>query len=570
MNLSLTNKLHDVTTIDAMLKSLSNSAEKGIELKIIAIDGEVHIAKDILLLFSPVVRKMFSESLQALVEPKEFVIIMKDVRTSCLRNLRSLLTNGKIQKLLNSSEIEEICDAGTMLGINIENLSNVSGGNSQDKLRIPSTFFSNANIKKEPQKEPQQEFPHPVPLLEVDNKDSSVSDIIEQSQSPFELGEYICSPPSSPLRVTLRKVHNSNSVKDATIPDTENLSILAVESVSTPRSDIQEPHLHPMATIDDQMSVDSDDSEIETENNNDVETDKPNFECELCVYKTTDSKLMKQHKKDIHKRRSDKDKVSEKSKKKEAKYFCNSCDYKTHSSSMAKHHPSLKPGHICSKICLRCGRRHTERHPCSFSPDVKCLECFKSGHVQFLHRPTSLKDYEEIKKLTTGWGIEIRYPSAIARTARNVKCHTCSFETIILNDMYRHMRDVHNELYVFHCETCPYKTHKRTDFRLHKCGEVTYNQRAPAPNVSGLQTQPIDQAAPTAAGAPNEQTSLCFICGMHHGPRCHSSLDAQCAFRGCGQKGHVETLHYPKNYNDYKIIKSFMPDLLLSAITQSQ
>ena len=109
----LTNKLHDVTTIDAMLKSLSNSAEKGIELKIIAIDGKVHIAKDILLLFSPIVRKMFSESLQALVEPKEFLIIMKDVRTSCLWNLRSLLTNGKIKKLLNSSEIEEICDAGT-------------------------------------------------------------------------------------------------------------------------------------------------------------------------------------------------------------------------------------------------------------------------------------------------------------------------------------------------------------------------------------------------------------------------------------------------------------------------
>ena len=112
MNLSLTNKLHDVTTINAMLKSLSNSAEKGIELKIITIDGKVHIAKDILLLFSPVIRKMFSESLQALVEPKEFLIIMKDVRTSCLRNLRSLLTNGKVHKLFNSSEIEEICIAG--------------------------------------------------------------------------------------------------------------------------------------------------------------------------------------------------------------------------------------------------------------------------------------------------------------------------------------------------------------------------------------------------------------------------------------------------------------------------
>ena len=108
----LTNKLHDVTTIDAMLKSLSNSAEKGIELKIIAIDGKVHIAKEILLLFSPVVRKIFAESPQSLVEPKEFCIIMKDVRTSCLRNLRSLLTNGKVHKLLNSSEIEEICFAG--------------------------------------------------------------------------------------------------------------------------------------------------------------------------------------------------------------------------------------------------------------------------------------------------------------------------------------------------------------------------------------------------------------------------------------------------------------------------
>jgi len=557
----LTNKFHDVTAKDAMLKSLSYSAERGIELKIIAIDGKVHIAKEILLLFSPVVRKIFAESPPSLVEPKEFCIIMKDVRTSCLRNLRSLLTNGKVHKLLNSSEIEEICFAGAMLGINMENLS--SGGSSKDAL--PSSFFKNMNIKKEL----SQDFPPPVPVLEVDNKDSSVSsDVIEQS--PFELGEYICSPPSSPLRVTLRKVHNKSSAKEVNIPIPETETLSVTESTSTPRSDIHEPQLQPMAAISDQISVESDDSETETENNNGGDIDKTILECELCTYKTTNSKFMKHHKKDMHKRRSDKDKESEKSKKKEPKYFCNRCDYKTHSSSMARNHPSLKPGHICSKICLRCGRRHTERHPCSFSPDVKCLECFKSGHVQFLHRPTSLKDYEEIKKLTTGWGIEIRYPSAIARTARNVKCHTCSFETIILNDMYRHMRDVHNELYVFHCETCPYKTHKRTDFRLHKCGEVTYNQRAPAPNVSGLQTQPIDQAAPTAAGAPNEQTSLCFICGMHHGPRCHSSLDAQCAFRGCGQKGHVETLHYPKNYNDYKIIKSFMPDLLLSAITQSQ
>jgi len=575
MSLTLTNKPHGITTIEAMQKILSNSAEKGAEIKIITIDGKVHVAKDILLLFSPVLRRMFAESLSSVIEHKELIIIMKDVRTSCLRHLRSLITNGKIMKLLNSSEIEEICVAGTMLGINLENLSNVSGGASQDKLRIPSTFF--VNIKKEP----VEDLPPPVPLLDTNNKDSSVtvSEVIEQSQ--YEHGEYICSPPSSPLqssvsplRVKFRKVHNSNSVKDvaATIPETETLSV--AESISTPRSDVQESYSQPMAHIDDQMqiSVDSEDSENESDNNNQVEIDKTMYECELCTYKTSDSKLMKKHKKDIHKQRSDRAHASDKSKKKEAKYFCNKCDYKTHSRGMARQHPSLKPGHICSKICLRCGRRHTEQHPCSFSADVKCLECLRTGHVQFLHRPTCLKDYEELKKLTNGMGIEIRYPSSLVRAgARNLKCQKCPFETIVLNDMYRHSRDVHDELFVFLCEICPFKTHNRHEFRRHKCGDVTYNHRAPAPNVSGLQSDLGGNAPPSSAsGTPDEPTSLCLICGGHHGPRCHFSIDAQCAFRGCGQNGHVETLHFPKNYNDYKIIKSWMPDLLLSAIPQSQ
>ena len=141
---------------------------------------------------------------------------------------------------------------GAMLGINMENL--VSGGTSKDTLRLPSTFFTNMNIKKEP----QQELPPPVPVLDVENKDSSVSsDVIEQS--PFELGEYVCSPPSSPLRVTLRKVHNKSSAKEVNIPIPGTETLLVTESSSTPRSDVQEPQLQPTAAIADQISVDSDD-----------------------------------------------------------------------------------------------------------------------------------------------------------------------------------------------------------------------------------------------------------------------------------------------------------------------
>jgi len=578
--MKLTNEFHDATTVEAMRKTLTHSTAKGIELKFYTIDGKVHMGKDILQLFSPVVRSMISAYSMILVEPKEFVFIMKDVRTSCLKNLRSLLANGRVNKLLTSSEIEEICVAGAMLGINLDNLSNDSldANASQGKLNLPRTFFM--NIKKES----LQDLPPPAPILEDDTKDSSLSEINEHS--PFDQGEYICSPPSTPLRVTLRKVHKTNSVDDATIPDTENLSVVAVETVSTPRSeiqesqsqrkgtlrkvidssrlkdgsipetvavstprsDIQESHSHPSNILDDQMLVDSDDSENETENNNanGVDIERPMIECGYCLFKTSDPKVLKQHKKDIHKQKSLKHNGSDKTNKRSTGYFCNKCAFETDQSSLAKQHSFDKPGHFYSKICLRCGKRHIDKKQCNFLPDVRCLECFKEGHVKSLHHPTYIKDYEVLKKLTIDMGIEIKKPfTSGGRGDKNMNLPRYSYQ----------------------CETCPFKCYNQIQFRLHKCGEVTYNQRAPPPNVSGLRVQ---SSEPAAAAASEAQTTLCLICGGHHGPKCHFSITDQCAFKGCGESGHVETLHFPKNYSDYKTIKSFMPELLLSAIPQSQ
>jgi len=597
--MKLTNEFHDATTVEAMRKTLTHSTAKGIELKFYTIDGKVHIGKDILQLFSPVVRSMISADSMILVEPKEFVFIMKDVRTSCLKNLRSLLANGRINKLLTSSEIEEICVAGSMLGINLDNLSNYSADAdaTQAKLNLPGTFFKNTNIKKES----LQDLPTPVPILEDDTKDSSVSEIIEQCE--FELGEYICSPPSSPLRVKLRKVKNSNAVKAAKILEEDNLSVIAVETVttprseiqesqshqmekfrkvmdsspakacsfpvvvpetetssvaiSTPRSDVQEPRSQPLAMLDDQMSVDSDYSENETENNNGVHIEKPMVRCGYCLFETNDPKVMKQHKKDIHNKKRIRGKKSKQTKTRSTGYFCNKCTFKTDQSSLAKQHSFDKHGHICSNICLRCGKRHNEQDQCKYLPDVRCTKCLKGGHVRSLHHPTSIKDYEVLKQFAIGMGIEIKKPSTSTPIGRGDKNMNSNVPR-----------------YSFQCETCPFKAYSQAQFRQHKCGEVIYNQRAPAPNVSGPRVQHSEHAgnAPAAAqGAPDEPTTLCLICGGHHGPKCNFNISTiQCAFRGCGQDGHIESLHYPKNYSDYKTIKSFMPQLLLSAVPQSQ
>ena len=61
---------------------------------------------------------------------------------------------------------------------------------------------------------------------------------------------------------------------------------------------------------------------------------------------------------------------------------------------------------------------------------------------------------------------------------------------------------------------------------------------------------------------PPASNDLCLICGGHHGPQCNFTFESKCD--RCGKDGHVESLHSIGSYEDYRIIKSFMPDLQLS------
>jgi len=240
--------------------------------------------------------------------------------------------------------------------------------------------------------------------------------------------------------------------------------------------------------------------------------------------------VMKQHKKDIHNKKTIRRKKSKQTKKRSTGYFCNKCTFKTDQSSLAKQHSFDKHSHICTNICLRCGKRHNEQEQCKYLPDVRCTKCLKGGHVRSLHHPTSNKDYEVLKQFAIGMGIEIKKPSTSTSIGRGVP----NMKSIGSGRGDKNMNS-NVPRYSFQCETCPFKAYNQAQFRQHKCGEVIYNQRAPPPNVSGLRVQHSEHVgnAPAAAqGAPDEPTTLCLICGGHHGPECNFNMSVQCAFRG--------------------------------------
>ena len=330
-------------------------------------------------------------------------------------------------------------------------------------------------------------------------------------------------------------------------------------------------------------------------------------ECPFCLYKTEDVSSIKKHYKDIHKEKykdsgdahtRSKEDVDHPKKSKHIddippKYFCPQCPYKTHKSSLIKDHAKDKhktlfvfecdhcdyrsterhrtrtDGHSCSKLCLRCGRWHTSSYLCSFSDDVRCLVCSKVGHVRFLHYPETIKNYNLLKTKLKNANMNIEIEKPNKESNYEFRCKHCSYSTDRAILIAMHTKDSHGQLYIYTCSKCNYPpTTKRRQFMSHICSPDIHGfHEGEKPNSysfsqSSTVVHPPSINVPSTASSQTASNDLCLICGGHHGPQCNFTFESKC--ERCGKDGHVESLHTISSYEDFKIIKTLMPDLQLS------
>ena len=172
--------------------------------------------------------------------------------------------------------------------------------------------------------------------------------------------------------------------------------------------------------------------------------------------------------------------------------------------------------------------------------------------------------------MTKSMNIEIEKPKENGKSYE-FQCKFCHYNTGRAILISLHMKDTHGQDYIFRCDKCNYPpTTRRSKFLSHVCDPDIhgyYDRDKPSnfPKSSTVVHQSnvsIPSRASSQTVTPPASNDLCLICGGHHGPQCNFTFESKCD--RCGKDGHVESLHSIGSYEDYRIIKSFMPDLQLS------
>ena len=79
-------------------------------------------------------------------------------------------------------------------------------------------------------------------------------------------------------------------------------------------------------------------------------------------------------------------------------------------------------------------------------------------------------------------------------------------------------------------------------------------------NIDG-HSQSIRQSSKNESG--KQKANLCLRCGRWHQAPCRFHEDTICPQSGCGRRGHVASLHFPKSFKDYSIIRNQVPDIIV-------
>jgi len=343
-----------------------------------------------------------------------------------------------------------------------------------------------------------------------------------------------------------------------------------------------------------------------------------------------------------------------------------------------------------SSLCMRCGRHH--KAPCNHPEDSACEEpnCGIVGHVQSLHHPLTMSDFNSIQQRDSLITLEKDKLAALTKSkgaGALFSCKECPYKSTKATAIKYHCKKIHQSPYLFTCNVCMFSTTENKMFPDHKCKEeilecqkcdfitrkalmmkkhnesqhesemyacgqcnskcktyesykkhrmffcknrvedasvrrprsresyqpldtpvrrenlLTPNSRSysrsrtrnPSSTYSSYSSSPsrgpttpfpppavlyLEQAReqdlylttnpmPKQRGArerrtePRPKTMLCMRCGRRHMAPCKHPEDSWCSEPGCGMTGHVVNLHHPKTVNDYKLLRSKIPGLLV-------
>jgi len=531
---------------------LNSIKEKYSNITLFAKDKEIDLNRDLLLISSPFLRSLLG-SLPASVCPSAS-LILPSINSKSLIDLEKVLTKGSLDMMaLERFDVEEIVEAGLLLGVNFTNfLQDFDKMSPERNAKSGDEFTESSDLESRPRVSSPERARNCVFVNQVLDGQSvnHVEPIVQEVQIKSEPDEYVEQAfQKSFLYRTIKEekplvenVEQYNNTYNETVKSGENgsNSILtaafpAEETMDGEEGEIRDSPEHEERYLLTESPELSFNDELIIEETLNLETNPTEIEELLNATKHEIEKFLVVSKSSENSQSTVEPLTIEISPSKEPNTEDDQSSTSHKTAAAVESGLSKKDSGQCRFPCDMCAyetnvglniKKHMKStHKCFYK--FKCTRCVFSSSSEEKYKMHSCETSINDQKAQD------------MRPEAKFLCTMCSFKTHVPDSMKVHMKNKHKSFYVFKCNQCDFESTQYHKLSNHHCSS-TYQ------SSSSAQDHGITFA---------QSTSLCMRCGRHHLAPCNHPADSVCDDPSCEKVGHVKSLHHPTTLTDYKTIQ---------------